>query len=420
MATRKHRSFKSSSFGSLVKRVIAPCLGLAFTTLSFQAGAQIRMVSPNGLAFTEPQSVAQHGGFTAVGGRQDGLDINGDGAGDDYRGGVYLFEWGNLRLNYVPRAPEFMYAFLGHEVRLSNTWLAASAPGYNVTAGIGAAGAVLLSKKTNGTFGPLNYLVKDDRIPAHSSMSIAVSDTQLVIGSPNGTVSGGAGAAFVFSFDAIRNVWGSPVILSPSDGHVGDKFGASVSIDGNRIVVGAPEHDDDSNDANAAKGRAYVFDRAGTQWLQTLAYTSFDASPGARYGDKVDVSQDRMIVSAPLAAGVGLIQILEREGSSWRSRYLDYRSALSVAIQGDKAIIGLSLYPNGTLSANRVRTYRSIGSTWSVYGGMTGKDPADAFGESVDIHSDQVAASARGFDYKGRSSVGAAYLENFWGTSSGQ
>jgi hypothetical protein len=419
MATRKYRSFNSPSFRSLIKLVIVPCLGLTCMTVSFQARAQIRMVSPNGLAFTEPQSVAQHGGFTAVGGRQDGFDTNRDGAGDDYRGGVYLYEWGNLRLNYVPRGPEFMYAFLGHEVRLSSTWLAASAPGYNVTAGTGMAGAVLLSKKTNGSFGALNHLVKDERIPAHSSMSIAVSDTQLVVGSPNGTVSSGAGAAFVFSFDASRNAWGAPVIITPSDSHVGDKFGASVSIDGNRIVVGAPEHDDNLNDSNPAQGRAYVFDRSGTQWLQTLGYTSFDAAPGARYGDKVDVHLDRVIVSAPLAAGIGLVQILERDGSSWRSRYIDHRSALSVAIHGDKAIIGLSQFPNGTSSANRVRSYRLMGSTWSVYGGMVGKDPADSFGESVDIHSDQVAVSARGVDYQGRSSVGAAYLENFWATSSG-
>jgi hypothetical protein len=419
MATPKYRSFRSSRLAPFVQRVIAPCLGLALVTVSLQAQAQIKMVSPNGLAFTEPQSVAQYGGLTALGGRQDGLDTNGDGVGDDYRGGVYLYEWGNLRLNYVPRGPEFMFAFLGHEVRLSNTWLAASAPGYSVTAGTGAAGAVLLSKKSNGAFGPLSYLVKDERIPAHSGMSIAVSDTQLVIGSPNGTVSSGAGAAFVFSFDASRNAWGSPIVITPSDGHVGDKFGASVAIDGNRIVVGAPEHDDDLGDSNAAKGRAYVFDRTGSQWLQTLGYTSFDATSGARYGDKVDVHLERMIVSAPFAAGIGLVQILEREGGAWRSRYLDHRSALSVAIQGDKAVIGLSLYPSGTLSANRVRSYRSIGRTWSAYGGMVGKDPADSFGESVDIHNDQIAVSARGVDDKGRSSVGAAFLENFWATSSG-
>ena len=50
---------------------------------------------------------------------------------------------------------------------------------------------------------------------------------------------------------------------------------------------------------------------------------------------------------------------------------------------------------------------------------MVGKDVSDSLGEAVDIHSDQVAVTARGFDYKGRMSVGAVYLENFWGTSAG-
>jgi FG-GAP repeat protein len=420
MAKRKSGSSSSFDFRSLVTPMIAPCLGLAVMAFSAQAQAQIRMISPNGLAYVETQTVAQNGGFTAMGGYLDGSDANADGNSDDYRGGVYLYEWGNLRFNYVPSGPEFMYANLGKAVSLSSTWLAATAPGYNITAGTGHSGAVLLWKKVNGSFASFRYLVKDDRIPANSSISIAVSDTQLVIGSPNGTTVGAAGVAFVFSYDATRNAWGSPAIIAPSDGHAADGFGSSVSIDGNRIVVGAPNHDDNLTDSKAATGRAYVFDRNGTQWLQTAAYTALDATPGARYGDKVDVHGDRLIVSAPFAVGVGLVQILERDGATWRARFVDYRSALSVAIYGDKAVVGLSQYPNGTISANRLRTYRLTGTAWSIYGGMLGKSLDDYLGESVDIHGDQVAASARGFDYNGRNNVGAAYLENFWGTSAGR
>jgi hypothetical protein len=405
MANRNYRPVKSSisvNVGSFIKRVIAPGLGLglAMLTLSGRAQAQIRMVSPNGLAYTEPRSVAQFGGFTAFGGSQDGNDTNADGVGDDYRGGVYLYEWGNLRINYVPRGPEFMYAFLGTEVRLSNTWLAATAPGYNVTAGTGESGAVLLAKKVNGSYGALSYVVRDNRIPAHSTLAIAVSDTYLVIGAPTGLISrGNPGGAVVFTYDATRDAWGSPVVITPSDGHAADSFGNSVSIDGNRIAIGAPNHDDDLSDSVAGSGRAYVFERSGSQWLQTLGYTSNDATPEGRYGEKVDVSGNRLIVSAPYAAGVGLVQILERDASSWRSRFIDYRSAQSVAIQNDKAIIGLWQYPNGEHSGNRIRTYRLMGSTWSAYGGMVGKDVGDSFGEAVDIHSDQVAVTARGFDY---------------------
>jgi hypothetical protein len=409
----------SSRFRSLITPVLAPCLGLAITVFSSQAHAQIRMISPNGLSYVETQAVAQNGGFTAVGSYADGVDADGNGATDDYRGAVYVYEWGNLRLNYVPSGPEFAYAQLGRVVSLSNTWLAATAHQYNITAGAGTFGAVLLSKKVGGSFGPLNYVVKDSRILANALMPIAVSDTQLVVGSQNGTTAGTAGAVFVFSYDATRNNWGSPVILAPNDGHPGDGFGSSVSIDGNRIVVGAPKHDDNLNDSLAARGRVYVFDRSGAQWLQTFAYTSLDATSGALYGNKVDVHGNRMIVSAPSAAGIGLVQILERDGATWRSRYLDYRSAMSVAIYGDKAVVGLAQYPSPETSLNRLRTYRLIGSTWSAYGGMLGKNVSDYLGEVVDIHGDQIAATARGFDYNGRNNVGAAYLENFWGTSAG-
>src|SRR4051794_28358801 len=93
MAKHNFRSL-SSRFRSVFTSVVAPCLGLAVTVFSSQAEAQIRMISPNGLAYVETQSVAQSGGFTAMGSYADGFDENGDGVTDDYRGGVYLYEWG--------------------------------------------------------------------------------------------------------------------------------------------------------------------------------------------------------------------------------------------------------------------------------------------------------------------------------------
>ena len=65
---------------------------------------------------------------------------------------------------------------------------------------------------------------------------VGVSGGVIVIGAAeiNGNLPGGA---YVFNFDGV--VWSQSQKLLASDGEVGDRFGESVAIDDNVIVVGA-------------------------------------------------------------------------------------------------------------------------------------------------------------------------------------
>ena len=67
------------------------------------------------------------------------------------------------------------------------------------------------------------------------------------------------GAAYVF----VRSgtIWNLQQKLTASDGAAGDRFGYSVAISGETVVVGA--HRDDIG-ANIDQGSAYVFVRSGT------------------------------------------------------------------------------------------------------------------------------------------------------------
>jgi N-acetylneuraminic acid mutarotase len=62
-----------------------------------------------------------------------------------------------------------------------------------------------------------------------------------------------SGSAYVFHFDGSE--WVQQAKLLPADGETSDKFGVSVDIDGNMIIVGAEEDDDTAVNA----GSAYVF-----------------------------------------------------------------------------------------------------------------------------------------------------------------
>jgi len=78
--------------------------------------------------------------------------------------------------------------------------------------------------------------------------------------------------------------------LTTSDAAAGDNFGFSVYVDGNRTIVGASSSDDQA-------GSAYIFDFDGTVWTETKL-TASDAAAIDFFGRSVSIDGDRAIVGA--------------------------------------------------------------------------------------------------------------------------
>jgi hypothetical protein len=82
------------------------------------------------------------------------------------------------------------------------------------------------------------------------------------------------------------------------DAAAGDQFGIAVSLSGETIVIGAPFDDD----AGPASGSAYVFQRevgGGDGWGQVKKLTADDAAEGDRFGYTVAISGNTVVVGAP-------------------------------------------------------------------------------------------------------------------------
>ena len=74
-------------------------------------------------------------------------------------------------------------------------------------------------------------------------------------------------------------------------------FGASVSLSGSRMVVGAPQW----QSPTSSGGAAYVFELNGSGlWSQTHRLHQLDADDGARFGSSVSLHEDKLVVGAPL------------------------------------------------------------------------------------------------------------------------
>ena len=74
------------------------------------------------------------------------------------------------------------------------------------------------------------------------------------------------------------------------------RFGGTVSVSGDTLVVGAPEED---TTGGTDAGAAYVFVRSGTAWIQQARLTASDAAPRYGFGSSVSVSGDTAVVGAP-------------------------------------------------------------------------------------------------------------------------
>ncbi len=121
----------------------------------------------------------------------------------------------------------------------------------------------------------------------------------LVVGAP----SEGGGAVYVYT--RIGSAWSHAMTLTASNAGSGDKFGSSVAIsdDGMIVVVGAPGEDSTpsglastSDEAGTDSGAVYVFDRA-FGWAQTfLKYSGLPVGGGL--GESVAVAGDGRVVIA--------------------------------------------------------------------------------------------------------------------------
>ena len=127
--------------------------------------------------------------------------------------------------------------------------------------------------------------------------AVDIQKDTVIIGAPAHTHGGVrfAGAVYVFVRDG--DAWREQAKLTAEDAAASDRFGVSVGIEGDTIIVGAKKHDPDGiKDA----GAAYIFQRDGNNWKQLAKLTGPKKRNGDHFGTGVAPSRVIAIVGAPL------------------------------------------------------------------------------------------------------------------------
>ncbi|MBU0482328.1 MAG: thrombospondin type 3 repeat-containing protein, partial [Proteobacteria bacterium] len=217
--------------------------------------------------------------------------------------------------------------------------------------------------------------------------AVAISGNFAIVSSPmDDDLGSNSGSAYIFH--NAGNGWVEMQKLTASDGTAGDTFGRySVAISGNYAVVGSYVTDS-----------AYVYFYNGTQWVeqQKLIGENNDG-----FGVSVSISGDRIIVGAFAGSNgtqnVGAAYIFHYNGSSWSRNikltipydggiYMD-QFGYSVSISGDYAIVGAKDSDGAVPESGASYVYYHNGTTWGFQQKLflTNGVEFEQFGFSVSI-----------------------------------
>jgi hypothetical protein len=127
------------------------------------------------------------------------------------------------------------------------------------------------------------------------SLSMSRDGNTLVVGAPYIKITGKSEQGSAYVFVRYGEKWIQQQKLTASDGSVGDRFGWSVSIngDGNIIVIGAPLVNIDSRND---QGSAYIFVRSHEQWIQRQKVNALDGSVDDHFSQSASVSGSGNVV----------------------------------------------------------------------------------------------------------------------------
>lgn len=335
-------------------------------------------------------SVAIDGDFIVVGAYAEDHDEF-DGSSLSKAGSAYIFErggdgvWNEVqKLVASDRAEDDEF---GWSVDISGTTVVIGAHFEDHDAGGGgyiynAGSAYIFDREIDGTWTETQKIVGSGRAPDIDfpdggggdelsdlfGSAVAIAADRIIIGAhhhdydeADGAPLNEAGAAYIFELGG--GVWTEVAKLDNSDRETEDRFGYSVSIDGDIAAVSAHTEDENAGGGTSMTnaGSVYLFERAGDgTWSQIQKIVALDRSPGDRFGWDIELDGENLAIGAIRAntdaddvdalsdAGAAYAFYFDADADSWlqlgkvdaSDRQVDDQLGVSVAISGSNMIVG--------------------------------------------------------------------------------
>ena len=241
----------------------------------------------------------------------------------------------------------------------------------------------------------------------------------------------------VYIFERTGSTWSQAAYIKASNPGAHDRFGRSMEMSEDTLVVGAPGEDsaatgvngDDTNNGADSSGAVYVFERTGDSWAQQAYIKASNPGFDDGFGFAVALSGETLAVGAfgedSNSTGVdadqtdnsfqfaGAVYVFQRTDDSWAQQaylkasttgYSDH-FGVSLTIYGDTLAVGArgessnatglggDQSDDSATNAGAVYLFRRTGNSWAqaAYLKASNTDAGDGFGRSVALLGNTLA-----------------------------
>jgi hypothetical protein len=213
--------------------------------------------------------------------------------------------------------------------------------------------------------------------------SLAMYGDVLVVGGPEDDGRGtDAGAVWVFRLDPVMASWREEQRIT-ADAMSYDRFGYAVAVSGDYLAVGSPYHDGGTGNLGDNFGRVQIFRRSGGVWSPEATLQVQPRVAGESFGISVALDGDTIAVQSANRS-----RVFRRSGTSWVEEATPVIAGSvvtgSVAVEGDELVV-------------ETTTYHRTAAQWSVVADLQldSPVPSPTFGGAVALHGNLIVASLR-------------------------
>jgi hypothetical protein len=265
--------------------------------------------------------------------------------------------------------------------------------------------------------------------------AVAVDADTIVIGAPlvNSGTSQDTGAVYVFVRDPETGDFSELQRLIGADTTANDKFGSAVDVDGNTIVIGAPE-DDSATLTDSGSVYVFVRDPSTGDFNQQQKLEASDAAAQDFFGSSVYLEGNTLVVGAPrkddgTSTGAGAAYVFTRDPDDATDPWSEQQKLMAsdasaedefgtvVTLNGNTIVVGAPLDNLGTVfDAGSLYVFRRdqtlSSDPWTQDQKLTASDGSagDRLGFSVSIDGNTILSGAPRADSTGFTEDGAAYI----------
>ena len=273
-----------------------------------------------------------------------------------------------------------------YDIASGTTWLVAGASDENNRTG--AAYVFSRSSPDAPWHQEARLTANDGHMNQFFGAAVAIENTTIVVTA----IGSGNGVAYTFDRDTGTGQWTQRTTELSVSGV--SSFGDSVVLTNGTLAIGAPNKDN---------GYVFLYVPSGTSWMAIATLTAPDAPTGAEFGASLSLDSNRLLIGAAGDSRIGSAYVFAYDSGTgtwnfqWKLIPVDGAAndsiGYSVALQGNNALIGAIGRDSGR---GAVINFLFDSGRWNQQPTLQAADgvAGDRFGSSLTLMGSSVAIGA--------------------------